>query len=74
MSSYLLDNFVSRLAAFRNAPAFEGLTHLAAQSVESDGNGMHGRYSETIAGEGYSVQLVWEDLEHPRALELMPIR
>jgi hypothetical protein len=72
LSGYLLDNFVSRLAAFRDAPAFEGLIHLAAQSVKSDGNAMHNRYSETISGEGYSVQLVWEDLEHPRALELMP--
>ena len=28
--------------------------------------------SETVSGEGVTVQLVWEDLEHPRALELMP--
>ncbi len=72
LSDYLLNNFVSRLAAFRDAPAFQGLTHLTAQSVTCDGNAMGDRYCETVSGEGYSVQMVWEKLEHPRALELMP--
>jgi len=72
LSHYLLDNFIGRLAAFRDAPAFKGLKHLAAQSVRTDGDPMHDRYSETVSGEGLTVQLVWEDLEHPRALELMP--
>ena len=72
LSKYLLDNFIGRLAAFRDAPAFNGLKHLVAQSVQTDGDPMSHRYSETISGEGTSVQLVWEDLEHPRALELMP--
>jgi hypothetical protein len=30
------------------------------------------RYSETISGEELSVELVWEGLEPPRALELTP--
>jgi hypothetical protein len=72
LSEYLLQNFVGRLAAFRDAPAFGGLRHLAAQSVHTDGDPMSHRYSETVSGEGLTVQLVWEDLEHPRALELMP--
>ncbi|MFT5225221.1 MAG: hypothetical protein ACI8XX_000968 [Polaribacter sp.] len=72
LSEYLLKSFVGRLAVFRDAPAFKGLKRLVAQSVKTDGNPMSNRYSETITGEGLSVQLVWEDLEHPRALELMP--
>lgn len=72
VADYLLQNFVARLAAFRDAPAFGGLKHLVAQSVRADGDPMGGRYSETVSGEGVSVQLVWEDLEPPRALELMP--
>ena len=72
LSTYLLDNFIGKLAAFRDAPAFNGLRHLVAQSIHTDGDAMKDRYTETIAGEGYSVQLVWEGLEHPRALELMP--
>ena len=72
LSRYLLDNFIGRLAVFRDAPAFEGLRHLTAQSVLTDGDPMGDRYSETVSGEGMTVQLVWEQLEHPRALELMP--
>ena len=72
LSDYLLENFIGRLAAFRDAPAFTGLKHLVAQTIRADGDPMGPRYSETVSGEGYSVQLVWEDLEHPRALELMP--
>jgi hypothetical protein len=72
VSNYLLENFVGRLAAFRDAPAFNGLQHLVAQSIRTDGDAMKDRYTETVSGEGYSVQLVWEALEHPRALELMP--
>ena len=72
MSDYLLENFIGKLAAFRDAPAFNGLQHLVAQSIQTDGDAMQERYTETVSGEGYSVQLVWEQLEHPRALELMP--
>lgn len=72
LNDYLLENFIGRLAAFRDAPAFNGLRHLIAQSVSTDGDPMGHRYSETVSGEGVTVQLVWENLEHPRALELMP--
>ena len=61
VSQYLLDNFVSKLAAFRDAPAFNGLKHLVAQSITTDGDAMKDRYVETVSGEGMTVQLVWED-------------
>ena len=72
LSDYLLENFIGRLAVFRDAPAFKKLTHLVAQSVTSSGDPMSHRYTETVAGVGYTVELVWEQLEAPRALELMP--
>jgi len=43
-----------------------------AQSVHTSGDPMGHRYSETVAGEGYNIQLLWEELEAPRALELTP--
>src|SRR5690606_6133288 len=61
-----------KLAAFRNAPAFEHMPVKLAQAVRSSGDPMGHRYSETISGDGLTVELVWEDLEPPRALELMP--
>ena len=33
---------------------------------------MSHRYTETVSGGQHCVQLVWEDLEAPRALELTP--
>ncbi len=72
LSQYLLDNFIGKLGAFRDSPAFENLTHVVAQSTRSSGDPMGHRYTETVAGEGYSIELVWEDLEAPRALELTP--
>lgn len=72
LTTFLKDNFISKLAAFANAPAFATLPELGAQTIRPSGDPMGHRYTETIAGNGLSVELVWEDLEPPRALELSP--
>lgn len=72
LAAFLKENFIGKLAAFRDAPAFENLPHLTAASVRSSGDPMSHRYAETISGEGLAVELVWEDLERPLALELTP--
>jgi len=72
LAAYLKDNFIGKLAAFRRAPAFESLPLKSVQAVRSDGDPMSDRYSETVTGEGLSIQLIWENLEDPKALELTP--
>ncbi len=72
LATYLKSNFVGRLGAFRDVPAFEGMAPRLAQVVRSSGDPMGHRYAETIVGEGLSIELVWEDLEPPKALELTP--
>ncbi|KIC07641.1 hypothetical protein RA19_22860 [Leisingera sp. ANG-M1] len=72
LTAFLKENFIGKLAAFANAPAFATLPELGAQAVRSSGDPMGHRYTETIAGEGLTVELVWEQLEAPRALELTP--
>ena len=72
LAEYLMENFIGKLGAFRAAPAFDTLPRRAIQTVRADGDPMGHRYSETISGEGLSVQLVWEGLEEPKALELTP--
>lgn len=72
LSRYLLDNFIAKLAAFRETAAFDNLLPVVAQSIYSSGDPMGHRYTETVSGEGYSVELVWEALESPIALELTP--
>ncbi|MGI9393005.1 MAG: hypothetical protein ACR2OY_00025 [Boseongicola sp.] len=72
LAAFLKDNFIGKLGAYRAAPAFETLPLKSVQAVRSDGDPMGHRYCETITGEGLSVQLVWEELEEPKALELTP--
>ena len=72
LTAFLKKNFIAKLAAFANAPAFATLPEVHAQTVRSSGDPMGHRYSETIAGGNLTVELVWEDLQSPRALELTP--
>lgn len=72
LADYLITNFIGRLAAFRDAPAFAGLTRLMAQRFRASGDPMGRRYSESASAEGLNVELAWEDLEAPRMLELTP--
>ena len=72
LTAYLKTNFIRKLAAFANAPAFDSLPELQAQVVRTSGDPMSVRYSETIVGPNFTVELVWEQLEQPRALELTP--
>lgn len=72
VAEYLMENFIGKLGAFRAAPAFDTLPRRSIQTVRVDGDPMGHRYAETITGEGLTVQLVWEGLESPKALELTP--
>ena len=72
LTAFLKQNFISKLAAFGKAPAFETVPEIMAQAVRSSGDPMGTRYTETVSGGEYVVELVWEDLEPPRALELDP--
>ena len=72
VTAFLKTNFISNLAAFANAPAYATLPEIAAQSVRTGGDPMSHRYTETIAGPDLAIELVWEQLEKPRVLELSP--
>ena len=72
LAEFLKDQFIGRLAAFREAPAFDRLPIRPARAVRSTGDPMGHRYTETISGEDLTVELVWEDLDPPKALELTP--
>ena len=72
LAGFLKEQFIGRLGAFRDAPAFDTLPVELARSVRSSGDPMSHRYTETVTGEGLTVELVWEELEAPRALELTP--
>lgn len=72
LARFLKDTFIAKLGAFRDAPAFDTLEISATDAVRSSGDPMGHRYTETVTGAGKSVELVWEGLEPPKALELSP--
>jgi len=72
LARFLKENFIGKLAAFRAVPAFDGLEVKLAHSVRSSGDPSGHRYTETVSGGQLTVELVWEGLEPPRALELTP--
>jgi hypothetical protein len=71
MAQYLKDNFIAKLAAFRDAAAFDSLQFVDAVSIETSGD-HRSQYSETINTADFTVELIWEELGEPVALELPP--
>ena len=51
---------------------FMGCEYRPARLIRSSGDPMGRRYTETVADDDLAIELVWEDLETPRALELVP--
>ncbi len=72
LSMFLKENFISKLAAFANAPAFNSLPEVSMGEARVFGDPMAHRYSEPISAGDLTIQMVWEGLEPPRALELSP--
>ena len=72
LGEFIRDRFIARLEGLAAHPAFGGMRHEAATAVRASGDPMGARYTETVSRPGLTVDLVWEGLERPRALELPP--
>lgn len=72
LADFLKNNFIAKLGVFREAPAFNGLKSLVANSFKSSGDPMGPRYTESVHADDLNIELIWEELEEPRALELTP--
>jgi hypothetical protein len=72
LGEFIRDTFIARLEGLAAHPAFGGLRHETATSVRAAGDPMGARYAETVSRPGLTIDLVWEGLERPRALELPP--
>lgn len=72
LGEFIRDTFIARLEGLTAHPAFGGLRHEAASVVRASGDPMSARYTETMSRPGLTVELVWEGLDRPRALELPP--
>ena len=72
MARWLADEFVARLPGpFSESPAFGALRYLPLTECRASGDASS-RYVQTVAAEGIEVELIWDRLGAPRALELSP--
>ena len=72
LADYLMQNFIGKLGVFRDAKPFNQLQYQPASNIRSAGDPTSHRYTETISTSELVIELVWEDLEEPRMLELVP--
>ena len=71
MARYLVDNFIGKLAAFVDAPAFANLSYVKGNEFVSSGDHMS-IWGERVITDSFSVDLEWRELGTPTALELTP--
>lgn len=69
MAEYLMTNFIGKLPSFGGQPAFAHVQHLALDKAVAGGD-PRTRYTETVVSGSLEVELVWDELGVPVALEL----
>lgn len=69
MAEYLMDNFIAKLGAFGGPPAFKAVQHLDITESYPTGD-PRSRYTEVVKAKGVDVELIWDGLGTPTALEL----
>lgn len=72
LADFLMKNFIGKLGAFRDARPYDHLKYQPAFNIRSSGDPTSHRYTESISASELMIELVWEDLEQPRMLELVP--
>jgi hypothetical protein len=71
LAEYLLETFILRLPAFAALPSCESLSLIPIEECRSEGD-PRVRYSEIIRADSLDIELVWDGLGKPTALELPP--
>ena len=66
---YLVSDFVSKFASFRNQAGVAAMTYLPMIGAETRGDARR-FYSETMRAPGVDVSLVWEELQAPIAADV----
>lgn len=69
LARYLMSNFIAKLGAFGGAPAYKAVQYVPIEKVYPSGD-PRSRYTETIRAADVEVELIWEELGTPTALEL----
>ncbi|MBM3597646.1 MAG: hypothetical protein FJX35_05490 [Alphaproteobacteria bacterium] len=68
---YLVKNFVSKFASFRDMPGLAAMTYLPLGKSETFARGKD-YYVEVLTGGGTTIELRWEELGDPIAADVQP--
>ncbi len=72
MARWLAENFVARLPGpFSESPAFKALQYVPLTECHTSGD-TSSRYIQTVKAKGMEIDLIWDRLGTPTALELSP--
>lgn len=72
MSRYLMRDFVAKFGIFGSCPAFAAMRYLPLTESRPSGDPRGARYTEIVKAKGLDVELIWEELGTPTAMELPP--
>lgn len=72
MARYLMRDFVGRFGVFGEVAAFSAMPYLPMTHAATSGDPLGKRVTETVCHGDLAVELVWEGLGTPTALELPP--
>lgn len=69
LADFLMQTFIAKLGAFAGAAAFPAVSYVELDEVRTEGDS-RSRYAEHLRAGELSVDLVWDGLGKPTALEL----
>jgi len=72
MAQFLMTDFVGKFGVFGEVPAFANMRYVPVTHANTTGDPLGNRYCETVASDALSVDLVWEKLGPPTAIEVAP--
>ncbi len=72
MAQFLMADFVAKFGVFGEVPAFANMHYLPVTHASNSGDPVGNRYCEAVASDGLNVDLVWEQLGRPTAIEVPP--
>ena len=72
MARYLMRDFVAKFGVFGEVAAFAAMHYLPLTHAMTSGDPCANRVVESVSSGSLSVELVWESLGRPTALELPP--
>lgn len=71
LTRFLMAEFIEKLATFGGAPGYQAIQYVPITEVYASGD-PYSRYTEMVRSENFNVELVWDGLGTPTALEIPP--